>query len=127
MTGPAQARATSVNISTVPGEISAGGRYNSVYPIQDGSGRILVSWSQCRLRDIIDPLNPPPPETIVYYPCTDENLINVDYEEADPIYGIWMYDPRDETQQPVVPPEEGFMFSEVVAADPRPVPPTILD
>ena len=82
---------------------------------------------QCRLRDIIDPLNPPLPEDLVYYPCTDENLINPLYEEADPIYGIWMYDPRDETQLPVVPPEEGFKFSEVVAADPRPVPPTILD
>ena len=127
MAGPAQARATNVNITTVPGEISQGGRYASVYPIQDGSDRMLVSWSQCRLRDIIDPLNPPPPEDIVYYPCTDENLINPLYEEADPIYGIWMYDPRDETQLPVVPPEEGFKFSEVVAADPRPIPPTILD
>ena len=127
MTGPAQARATTVNITTIPGEISQGGRYSSVYPIQDGSGRMLVSWSQCRLRDIIDPLNPPLPEDIVYYPCLDENLINPLYEEADPIYGIWVYDPRDETQLPVVPPEEGFMFTEVVAADPRPIPPTILD
>jgi hypothetical protein len=127
MAGPAQARATTVNITTIPGEISQGGRYSSVFPIQDGSGRMLVSWSQCRLRDIIDPLNPPPPETIVYYPCTDENLINPLYEEADPIYGIWMYDPRDETQLPVVPPEEGFRYTEVVAADPRPIPPTILD
>ncbi len=127
MAGPAQQRATVVDVTTVPGEVSQGGRYTSVFPIQDGTGRMLVSWSQCRLRDIIDPLNPPPPETIIYYPCTDVNLLNTLYEEADPLYGIWMYDPRDETQQPVVPPEEGFMFTEVVAADPRPVPPTILD
>jgi Tol biopolymer transport system component len=127
MTGPAQARATTVDISTVPGEVSPGGRYSSVFPIQDGSDRMLVSWSQCRLRDIIDPLNPPPPEDIVYYPCTDENLLNALYEEADPIYGIWMYDPRTDTQLPVVPAEEGFMFTEVVASDPRPIPPTILD
>jgi hypothetical protein len=127
MTGPAQARATTVDITTVPGEISPGGRYSSVFPIQDGSGRLLVSWSQCRLRDIIDPMDPPDPATISYYPCTDENLINPLYEEAEPIYGVWIYDPRDETQLPVVPPEEGFMFTEVVAADPRPTPPTILD
>lgn len=127
MTGPAQQRATVVDITTAPGEISRGGRYSSVFPIQDGTGRLLVSWSQCRLRDIIDPLMPPAPGTVVYYPCTDENLLNPMYEEADPLYGVWMYDPRDETQLPVVPPEEGFMFTEVVAADPRPLPPTILD
>jgi hypothetical protein len=127
MAGPAQQRATVVDVTTVPGEISRGGRYTSVFPIQDETGRMLVSWSQCRLRDIIDPLNPPPLETIGYYPCTDTNVANAMYEEADPIYGIWMYDPRDETQQPIVPAEEGFMYTEVVAADPRPVPPTILD
>ncbi len=127
MTGPAQARATTVNITTVPGEISQGGRYSSVYPIHDGSDRLLVSWSQCRMRDVVDPLSPAPPETILHYPCTDENLANVLYEEADPIYGIWIYDPRDETQLPVVPPEEGFKFTEVAAADPRLIPPTILD
>jgi Tol biopolymer transport system component len=127
MAGPAQQRATVVDVTTVPGEISRGGRYTSVFPIQDETGRMLVSWSQCRLRDIIDPLNPPPLETIAYYPCTDTNVANAMYEEADPIYGIWMYDPRDETQQPIVPAEEGFMYTEVVAADPRPVPPTILD
>ena len=127
MAGPAQERATTIDISTIPDEISPGGRYSSVFPLQDGSDRLLVSWSQCRLRDIIDPLDPPLPEEIFYYPCTDENLANVLYEEADPIYGVWIYDPRDDTQLPVVPPEEGFMFTEVVAADPRPIPPTILD
>lgn len=126
MTGPAQQRATIVNVSTVPGEVSRGGRYASVYPIQDGTGRMLVSWSQCRLTDIVDP-NVQPPLPVVYYPCTDQNLANPDYLEADPLYAIWMYDPRNDTQLPVVPAEEGFVFSEVVAADPRPVPPTILD
>lgn len=126
MTGPAQERATTLNIVTEPGEISPGGRYNSVYPIQDGTGRILASWSQCRMTDILDP-NDPPPQEILFYPCTTENMINPLYEEADPLYGIWMYDPRDDTQLPIVPPEEGFMFTEVVSADPRPAPPVILD
>ncbi len=126
MAGPAQARATTVNVNTIPGEISPGGRYNSVYPIQDGTGRMLVSWSQCRLTDIVDPLVQPPLPAL-YYPCTPENLINPLYVEADPIYGIWIYDPRDETQLPIVPPEEGFVFTEVASADPRPTPPLILD
>jgi len=126
MTGPAQADATVVNVVTAPGEISPGGRFNSLYPLQDGTGRILTSWSQCRLTDIVDP-NVQPPLEVLYYPCTDENLLNPLYVEADPIYGIWIYDPRDQTQLPIVPPENGFMFTEVVAADPRPVPPVILD
>ena len=127
MTGPAQQRATTLNISTEPGVISTGGRYSSVYPIQDGTGRLLTSWSQCRLTDIIDPNNPPAPEDVVYYPCTAENLANPLLEEADPTYGIWIYDPRDGTQQPIVAAEEGFVFTEVVAADPRATPPVILD
>jgi hypothetical protein len=126
MAGPAQAQATIINVTTVPGEVSPGGRYNSVYPIQDGTGRILVSWSQCRMTDIVDPaVQPPLP--VLYYPCTPENVINAMYEEADPIYGIWIYDPRDQTQLPIVPPEEGFVFTEVASADPRPTPPLILD
>jgi hypothetical protein len=126
MSGPAQQRATTLNINTEAGVTSPGGRYASVYPIQDGTGRILASWSQCRLTDILDP-NDPPPQQILYYPCTPANLLNTLYEEADPLYGIWMYDPRDGTQLPIVTPEEGFMFTEVVSADPRPMPPVILD
>lgn len=126
MTGPAQERATTVNVSTEAGTPSPGGRYASVYPIQDGTGRLLTSWSQCRLTDILDP-NDPPPATIIYYPCTPENLANPNYEEAEPTYGIWIYDPRDDTQQPVVVAETGFVFTEVVSADPRPTPPVILD
>lgn len=128
MTGPAQSAATVNQVSTEDDEPSPGGRFASVYPIQDGTGRLLVSWSQCRLTDIVDPdadpLTLPPP---VYYPCTPENLVNALYEEADPLYGIWMYDPRDNTQSPVVVAEDGFMFTEIVSADPRPRPPVILD
>jgi hypothetical protein len=47
MTGPAQEDATVNDVSTVPGAPSTGGRYSSAYPILDGTGRLLVSWSQC--------------------------------------------------------------------------------
>ncbi|MDH4106831.1 MAG: hypothetical protein OEW35_00805 [Gammaproteobacteria bacterium] len=128
LTGPAQERATINDVSTEPNEPSVGGRYASVFPIQDGTGRLLVSWSQCRLTDVIDPANPPPAGTpLVIYPCTAENLADLTLEQADPLYGIWMYDPADDTQLPVVPGQEGFMFTEVVAADPRPLPPVVLD
>ena len=50
-----------------------------------------------------------------------------DFFVAPPLYGIWIYDPLNDTQLPIVPGEEGFMFTEVVTADPRPIPPVVLD
>jgi len=125
LTGPAQEPATIQEVSTLQDVPSEGGRYSSVYPIQDGTGRLLVSWTQCRVQDVVDPaIDPPPPINI--YPCTEERLADpVLFEPAQPLYGIWIYDPRDDTQLPVVPGEEGFMFTEVVSADPRPAPPAI--
>ena len=139
LTGPAQQDATINQVLTVPGVPSPGGRYFSVYPIQDGTTRMLVSWSQCRLIENgldADPLTPEIEPVIV--PCTDIRLANVadpndpnpplgTFSVAPPLYGIWIYDPRDQTQLPVVPGEEGFMFTEVVSADPRPTPPVIFD
>jgi hypothetical protein len=139
LTGPAQADATINEVLTQAGP-SPGGRYGSAYPIQDGTGRLLVSWSQCRLIEVTEDFGDPLVEPRIV-PCTEERLAAVvtidpdnpvtpavgDFLLAPPLYGIWMYDPRDDTQLPVVPGEEGIMVSEVVAADPRVSPPTILD
>jgi Tol biopolymer transport system component len=48
LNGPAQEDATINNVVTVPNTPSPGGRYFSAYPIQDGTGRMLVSvaWSR---------------------------------------------------------------------------------
>jgi len=77
---------------------------------------MIVSWSQCRVV-----------ENLLEVPCTPERLADPLVVEANPVYGIWIYDPRDNTQLPVVPAEAGFIFPEVVAADPRTAPPVILD
>ena len=116
MPGPAQQPATIGDVSTLAGVPSPGGRYASVFPIQDGTGRMIVSWSQCRVV-----------ENLLEVPCTPARLADPLVVEANPVYGIWIYDPRDNTQLPVVPPEAGFIFPEVVAADPRTAPPVILD
>ncbi len=116
MGGPAQTPATINDVSTLAGVPSQGGRYSSVFPIQDGTGRLIVSWSQCRVI-----------ENLLEVPCTAERLADPLVQEANPVYGIWIYDPRDNTQLPVVPPEAGFIFPEVVAADPKTAPPVILD
>jgi len=142
LTGPAQEDATINDVVTAPGTPSPGGRYFSAYPIQDGTSRMLVSWSQCRLVEANVDLDPATPEiepSIV--PCTSARLANVFIIDpnnivpipdgmflvAPPLYGIWIYDPRDQTQLPVVPGEEGFMFTSVVSADPRTPPPVVLD
>jgi Hydrazine synthase alpha subunit middle domain len=124
LTGPAQTPATVNAVVTQTNAPSPGGRYQSMYPIQDGTGRILLSWSQCRLTSVTPP---PAGQLPTISPCTTQNLANPNLQEADPIYGIWMYDPRNRTQLPVVVPEEGFAYTEVVSADPRPLPPVILD
>jgi len=142
LSGPAQEAATVNNVSTVPGAPSLGGRYSSVYPILDGTGRLLVNWSQCRLLEILPDDGDPATDDVAIVPCTDDRvaLLFVQPDPANPIppdvgsfiiapplYGIWMYDPRDDTQLPIVRGEEGFIFSEVVAADPKVAPPVVLD
>ena len=98
------------------------GRYASIYPLFDGTERVLTAWSQCRLVDeITDPDNPQ------VLPCTDENLANVDLVEADPFYGVWMNDLTEETQQPIVLADEGFAYSEALVMGDRVRPPVILD
>jgi hypothetical protein len=141
LTGPAQEDATPNDVSTAPGTASPGGRYYSVFPIEDGTGRLLVSWSQCRLvEQLEDDGDPETPDTQIV-PCTDERLaaaITVNPEEpvspavgefaaAPPLYSIWIYDPRDETQRVIVAGEEGYMFTEAVSGDTRPTPAVIPD
>ena len=141
LTGPAQEDATVNEVSTIPGAPSTGGRYFSVYPIQDGTDRLMVSWSQCRLIEILADDGDPATEDTQIVPCTQDRLATViiidpnnpvtlvegDHIVAPPLYGIWIYDPRDDTQLPIVVGEEDFMFTEVVSADPRPSPPVVLD
>jgi hypothetical protein len=141
LNGPAQSDATVNVVLTEPGVPSPGGRYYSAYPIQDGTGRMMVSWSQCRLIEILADDGDPNTLDQRIVACTEENLANVvvidpdnlptliagDFVVAPPLYGVWIYDPRDETQLPIVVGEEGFMFTEVVTADPRIAPAVIPD
>jgi hypothetical protein len=115
MTGPAQERALPTDVRTSPGP-SPGGRYRSAFPLFDGTGRILVSWSQCRLM-----------EGTRIVPCTADRLDDPNPVEAPTLYGIYVYNPARGTQQVVVPPEEGFTFTDVAAATPRALPPVLLD
>ena len=117
--GPAQTPATLNDVRTVPGP-SPGGRFNSGFPLWDGSGRILVSWTQCRLFDTTDPTR--------IVPCTADRLADPNVQTAPPLYSIWMFTPSQNTILPIMPPVEGVMVTDAIAAQPRnPLPAVILD
>jgi len=110
LSGPAQLSAAFSTVLTDPVP-SPGGRFNSFFPLWDGTQRALVSWSQCRLLDN---------GRIV--PCTAALLNDPNATEAPPLYGIYIYDMANQTQIPVFTPQEGVLYRDVVAAQPRRLP-----
>ncbi len=117
LNGPAQTRAV-INDVRTDTMISPGGRFSAAYPLWDSTDRMFVSWSQCRLED---------PLTLVILACTATNLADPNLVAADPLYAIWLYDMSNNTQLPVVVPEEGFIYTDVAAAQPRTNPSVIFD
>ncbi len=109
-TGPGQGLLSQNNVITAPG-VSPGGRYATAYPLADGTNRLLVSWTQCRL--VIAGL---------YQPCLNSSLNAATLTTAPPLYGLWIYDPTKGTQQPLVQPQEGVMYSDAVSLEPRKLP-----
>ncbi|MGB5338026.1 MAG: hypothetical protein WBO06_02915 [Gammaproteobacteria bacterium] len=95
---------------------SPGGRYSSAYPLLGGTDRALVSWNLCRLM-----------EYDIIVPCSPERLADPLAVEAPPLYGIFMYNLANKTQQPIVAPQEGMTYTDVVAAQPRDLPAVIFD
>jgi hypothetical protein len=120
--GPAQVPATLNEVRTIPGP-SPGGRFQSGFPLWDGSGRILVSWSQCRLLDV----DGSDPTRIV--PCDPPSAVDApNAQAAAPLYSVWMFDPAQNTILPVMQPVEGVMVTEAIALQPRvPLPAVIVD
>ena len=109
---PALAAATPNDVRTIPGP-SPGGRFNSSFPLWDGTHRILVSWTECRLLDATG--------TIV--PCTSANLALLPaLLPAAPLYSAWLFNPVDNTFKPIVPPTEGVMLTDIVSLQARPSP-----
>lgn len=98
-------------------DLSPGGKFLAAYPLRDGSNRILVSWSPCQIRNGSGTIKP----------CSiakNSDRINGVLVPASPAFGLWMYDPRDQTQQPIVNGSAGTVISEVIAAEPHSYPGT---
>ena len=99
---------------------SPGGRYSAAYPLWDGTNRMLVSWNECRL--ISTNVN-----ITTFFTCTAARLADtVNFQEAPPLYGLFVFDPTNRTQLPVFQPEENVIFSDVVVAQLR-TRPTVID
>lgn len=102
--GSAQ-RSLATNPVYTDNRLSPGGQFSAAYPLWDGTGRLLVSWSQCRALD---------GARIV--PCS---LAPAGAQPAPLLYGLWIFDPANNTQRPVVVPREGVVFTDIVTGAPR--------
>ena len=128
--GSGQEPLTDTEVRT-DGLLSRGGQFGSVYPLRDGTGRLFVTWSECRQIEVPDPDDEiveeePPVEEVEMMeeagrliPCTlgDDNDL-----PAEPLYGAWVYDTLADTQRPIVLAEEGFWISEIIAVERRDFP-----
>jgi len=103
---------------TTDGSLSPHGTFAAAWPFYDGTSRMLVSWSECRIVEEETELLRPCPET----PSEEEEPVL-----ADPHYGLWIYDYEAGTQLPIVVAEEGEMISEGVTLEPRTEPTYIPD
>ena len=109
-------------VDITPGLVSLHGRFASLAPLYDGTNRLLVSWSQCRLLETaLERLRPCLPDLLV------EGEPVEGYEEAEPLYGIWIYDMTNQTQLPVVLAEDGKLFTEAIALENLANPPAYIE
>lgn len=103
---------------TATEEISAAGRFNAVVPLNDGTGRLIASWAPCRLRL---------PESTTLLACDADNLARPEVVEAEPAYGLWIFDQASNRQLPVVPPQDGQLITDIAVLSGRTLPPFISD
>lgn len=114
LSGPEIDQPAQTSLSVLPirldGEPSIHGLFAALHPLYDGTNRLLVSWSQCRLQL---------PTSGRLVPCTQEWLETEDIEQAPPFFGLWIYNLDDQTQQPVVLAKDDVIYTEAVTLEPR--------
>ena len=102
-------RPATINPITTDTNPSLGGRYISVYPLWDGTSRMLVSKGLCQI--LVNN------EARI---CTADLIAqNPTAPELPPAYNIWMYDRGNHTEKVIASAEQGMMYTDVVAMQPR--------
>lgn len=102
--GPAQTSITGQQVDT-GSALSPGGHFSAYFPLRDSTGRALVSWSHCRV-------------TLgrLTLPCHDTNIHDPLATPAPAAYGIWLLNPAQGNQTPIVAAREGVVYSAVALA-----------
>lgn len=118
--GPAQQSALIEGI-VLDGEPSPPGLINALYPLWDGSGKVLYSWSQCRLFAPLPDGSPSDAQRTIA-PCSADNLAAEGFDQAPFVYGLWMFDPTEDTQLSLRLPQTETVISEVLAMEQKPFP-----
>jgi hypothetical protein len=117
--GTAQTSATNLGVTTDANMPSQGGRFASVYPLYDGTNRMLVSWSPCL---VLDTTVTPNTTNL----CTASNTSGTNVTMAPPQYTLWVYDLDAGTLGPLLSADVGTMVLEPIILQPRTPPPQIL-
>jgi hypothetical protein len=119
--GTAQTSVTNLGVTTDANMPSLGGRFASVFPLYDGTNRMLVSWSPCL---VLDTTVTPNATNL----CTSSNTAGSNVTLAPPQYTLWIYDLDKGTLGPVLSADVGTMVVEPVILQPRkPAPVTLVD
>jgi hypothetical protein len=119
--GTAQTSLTNLGVTTDANMPSLGGRFASVFPLYDGTNRMLVSWSPCL---VLDTTVTPNATNL----CTTSNTSGANVTLAPPQYTLWIYDLDKGTLGPVLSADVGTMVVEPVILQPRkPAPVTLVD
>jgi hypothetical protein len=117
--GTGQTSLTNLGVTTDANMPSLGGRFASVFPLYDGTNRMLVSWSPCL---VLDATVTPNTTNL----CTSSNTAGANVTLAPPQYTLWIYDLDKGTLGPVLSADVGTMVVEPVILQPRKPAPQIL-
>jgi hypothetical protein len=111
-----QTEATTLGVTTDANMPSAGGRFYSLYPLYDGTNRMLVSWAPCLIQTTTD-------TTEV---CNNSNTSGANVVQAPPQYTVWIYDFGAGTLSPLLSAEQGMEVVEPVVLQARSPLPTYI-
>ena len=92
-------------VDLYPEQRSVAGWYSAVAPYRDGTGRLLVSWSQCAAES----------DGGVSSFCQS----GLDQGNVESHYGIWVFDPAADTRLPIVRAQENTVYTELALNQPH--------